>query len=40
MDVSKMKDIGWQYSTELNEGIKKTYNWFLNNIENLKEVKL
>ncbi|WP_299065969.1 GDP-L-fucose synthase [uncultured Polaribacter sp.] len=40
MDVSKMKNIGWEYSTELLEGIEKTYQWFLNNIENIKEVKL
>ncbi|WP_299672221.1 GDP-L-fucose synthase [uncultured Polaribacter sp.] len=40
MDVSKMAAIGWQYSTELQEGIEKTYGWFLNNIENIKEVKL
>lgn len=40
MDVSKMQNIGWKYSTELLEGIKKTYEWFLNNIENIKEVKL
>jgi len=40
MDVSKMTEIGWTYSTELNEGIKKTYQWFLENIENIKEVKL
>ena len=40
MDVSKMKNIGWQYSTELTEGIEKTYTWFLENIENFKEVKL
>ncbi|GAB7257511.1 GDP-L-fucose synthase family protein [Polaribacter sp. OB-PA-B3] len=40
MDVSKMKNIGWEYSTELLEGIEKTYEWFLNNIENIKEVKL
>ncbi|MFT6192362.1 MAG: GDP-L-fucose synthase [Paraglaciecola sp.] len=40
MDVSKMKDIGWQYSTELKEGIEKTYAWFLENIENIKEVKM
>jgi GDP-L-fucose synthase len=40
MDVSKMKDIGWTYSTELNEGIEKTYKWFLENINNFKEVKL
>tara|TARA_B110000046_G_scaffold179121_1_gene207890 strand:+ start:7905 stop:8855 length:951 start_codon:yes stop_codon:yes gene_type:complete len=40
MDVSKMKEMGWSYSTELEEGIQKTYQWFLNNIENIKEVKL
>ena len=40
MDVSKMKDIGWQYSTELEDGIEKTYSWFLENIEKFKEVKL
>ena len=40
MDVSKMKSIGWQYSTELQEGIQKTYEWFLENIEDIKEVKL
>ena len=40
MDVSKMKELGWQYSTELEDGIKKTYLWFLENIDNIKEVKL
>ncbi|WP_298766067.1 GDP-L-fucose synthase [uncultured Polaribacter sp.] len=40
MDVSKLKELGWQYSTELEEGIQKTYNWFLKNIENIKEVKI
>ena len=40
MDVSKMKDMGWTYSTELDEGIEKTYKWFLENIKNFKEVKL
>jgi GDP-L-fucose synthase len=40
MDVSKMKEIGWSYSTELEEGIEKTYAWFLDNIEDIKEVKL
>ena len=40
MDVSKLKSIGWQYSTELEEGIEKTYAWFLENIDNIKEVKL
>ena len=40
MDVSKMKKMGWEYSTELQQGIEKTYAWFLENIENIKEVKL
>lgn len=40
MDVSKMKAMGWEYSTELQEGIEKTYSWFLDNIEDIKEVKM
>jgi GDP-L-fucose synthase len=40
MDVSKMKSLGWEYSTELDSGIQKTYNWFLDHINNFKEVKL
>ena len=38
MDVSKMKNMGWTYSIELEEGIKKTYDWFLENIDSIKEV--
>jgi len=40
LDVSKLKNKGWIYSTELNDGIKKTYGWFLENISNLREIKL
>ncbi|MDA9978099.1 GDP-L-fucose synthase [Flavobacteriaceae bacterium] len=40
MDVSKMKFMGWQYSTELEYGIKKTYKWFLENIDTIKQIKL
>jgi GDP-L-fucose synthase len=40
MDISKMKAIGWQYYTELEEGIEKTYNWYLRNISSVKEMKL
>jgi GDP-L-fucose synthase len=40
MDVSKMKKLGWQFSTELEEGIQKTYLWFLDNIGTIKEIKL
>mgnify|MGYP006084700403 CR=1 FL=1 len=40
MDVSKMKEMGWEYSTELKKGIEKTYSWFLKNTGNLKEIKI
>mgnify|MGYP001219609142 CR=1 FL=1 len=40
LDVSKMKAMGWQYNTALEAGIQKTYVWFLDNINNFKEVKL
>lgn len=40
MDVSKMKELGWEYTTELEDGIKKTYNWFLKNLNKIKEIKL
>lgn len=29
MDVSRLKSLGWQYSTPLAEGLSKTYQWFL-----------
>jgi GDP-L-fucose synthase len=31
MDVSRINKLGWKYKTELEEGIRKTYKWFLNN---------
>ena len=40
MDVSKLKNKGWSYSIDLEEGIRKTYNWFKKNHNNYKEVKL
>ena len=40
MDVSKMAETGWKYSTELEYGIQKTYEWFLENINSIKKVKL
>ena len=39
MDVSKMRDLGWSYSTEIEDGIQKTYQWFLKNIDIIKEIK-
>jgi len=40
MNVDKMKNAGWKASTNLEEGIQKTYQWFLNNQDKFKEVKL
>jgi len=40
MDVSRMKEAGWEYSIELEDGIRSTYEWFLENIGDIKEVKM
>lgn len=37
MDSSKMNKLGWKSTTELKDGIQKTYDWFLNNIENIRK---
>ena len=40
MDVSKMHDLGWKHQVNLEKGIQMTYDWFLDNVENIKKVKL
>ena len=40
MDVSKMTDAGWKAKTSLEDGIKKTYQWFLENQDTFKQVKI
>lgn len=40
MDISKMHQLGWKHEVALEEGITKTYQWFLENIAQIKEVKL
>ena len=40
MDVSKLSALGWEATISLEEGIQKTYAWFLNNQAQIKEVKL
>ena len=40
MDVSKMHHLGWQHQVSLEDGIRKTYQWFLENINHFKEVKM
>ncbi|MFC4991789.1 GDP-L-fucose synthase [Rubritalea tangerina] len=37
MDVSRLRDLGWQYSLNLEEGLEKTYAWFLTNEECLRK---
>jgi GDP-L-fucose synthase len=36
MDVSRLKALGWQASISLEEGLRKTYQWFLQNQERLR----
>lgn len=31
MDVTRINSLGWKYKTELQDGIKKTYDWFIKN---------
>ncbi|MDC3070905.1 GDP-L-fucose synthase [Bacteroidota bacterium] len=40
LDISRAEKVGWTFKTNLDEGIDKTYNWFLKNLNNFKEVKL
>lgn len=40
MDVDKLKEAGWKSSTDLETGIQKTYQWFLENNGQYKQVKL
>jgi len=38
MDVSKMHALGWKHEVNLEQGIQQTYNWFLENVNNVKKV--
>ena len=40
MDVTKMHALGWKHQVQLEEGIQKTYKWFLENLDRFKEVKM
>ena len=37
MDVTRLKSLGWQAETSLEQGLKETYQWFMNNVENLRQ---
>lgn len=38
VDVTKLNDLGWEAKTSLDEGLKKVYKWFLENVENVTAV--
>ncbi|MGM0582638.1 MAG: GDP-L-fucose synthase family protein [Bacteroidota bacterium] len=40
MDVSRMTEAGWTYNIELEDGIKATYEWFLEHVDEIKEVDI
>ena len=37
MDVSRLKALGWEYTTSLEDGLRSTYNWFLENENTLRK---
>jgi len=37
LDVAKLKEVGWQAKINLEEGVKTTYQWFLDNKENYRQ---
>ena len=39
MDVSRINELGWKAEIGLEEGIRDTYRWFLENLETIKEVE-
>ncbi|TLJ00601.1 GDP-L-fucose synthase [Escherichia sp. E4385] len=36
MDVTRLKNLGWQYRYNLHEGLSLTYKWFLDNIDSFR----
>jgi GDP-L-fucose synthase len=37
MDVSKMNEMGWKAQVDLEIGIQKTYEWYLNNQKTVQQ---
>ncbi|ACQ93651.1 NAD-dependent epimerase/dehydratase [Tolumonas auensis DSM 9187] len=37
LDVSRLADLGWRYATTLEQGLAKTYQWFLANQDNFRK---
>jgi GDP-L-fucose synthase len=40
MDITKMHELGWKHELDLEEGVKRTYEWFLDNIDSVKKVTI
>lgn len=40
MDISRMNELGWKAKIKLSVGIMETYTWFLDNIQEFKEVEI
>jgi GDP-L-fucose synthase len=40
IDVSKMQALGWKHKVNLEEGIQRTYDWFVANIQDVKKITL
>ena len=40
MDVSRLKELGWQAQIQLEDGIRETYRWFLEHINEFKQVEI
>ena len=39
-DVSKINSLGWRHTVELEDGIRRTYQWYLSTLENRGEIRL
>lgn len=40
LNITKMHSLGWKHNVELEEGIIKTYKWFLDNEKNYRQTKI
>lgn len=40
MDISRLNELGWKAKIKLGDGIMETYTWFLDNIQEFKEVEI
>jgi GDP-L-fucose synthase len=32
IDVTRLENMGWRYTTDLEEGLEKTYDWYLSEV--------